>query len=364
MAGSNPMNGRAISEVGINTYLTNEPKLNTSNINFFASQEEQIRNWNECNFGCHTPSYRMLNRQPTYSEFINLISKASPLLAGTIDGVYSTGNKIGEGLDRTGEGLGLEGSDRIAEIGAENRQVFLMAKNVFIKLLSMDINLVDNPITEMVIRIINAYTKAIPHEIMIPIIENGKITYENLDMAMVSQAIRKGLINIDVSEGIGSSADFLKNNSGTIQQFAGKVIGKKIATEVAVILAIQIAKELAKVIARSPLYVKFLKFSPADKSPKGLAGVVVTLLKLQGTLQICSNSSLRLRSKCPTLWNELNRGERGLDLLYFLIEDYVSEYVDRISLAEKDPAKFVEMIKALVATNYSAENIFFPFSKT
>ncbi len=360
MASGNKMDGNVIRNLGIQSYLDNRGAQSTSNIDFFASQREQISNWKQCNFGCHTPSYRILKRQATYAELINFLGKASPLLAGGVDGSYQTVRKIVSGAERTEQGLGLEGMDRIEEIGEENTLVFRLAKSVIVKLFSVDINLLENPITEMVVRVIETYTAAIPQPIMNTIIEQGKLKFDEIDMFMVLQAIQKGLTHVDTAEGISSVSEFLQKNHSPIEQMIGKHIGKKVATYVAVIVAIQIAKQIAITISHSQSYQNFLKSRAASKNAKGLAGVAVSLLKFQGTLQIASRGSMGLKSKCPVLWSQL-RDRGGLDLLYFLIEDYVTEYVDRISLAERNPTMFVQMINSLIRANGDANNIFFPF---
>ena len=60
----------------------------------------------------------------------------------------------------------------------------------------MDISLVDNPLTEMVIKIIESYTSALPDSVVIPIIEQGKLKFEEIDADWVRIAIKKGLTNI------------------------------------------------------------------------------------------------------------------------------------------------------------------------
>lgn len=40
----------------------------------------------------------------------------------------------------------------------------------------------------------------------------------------------------------------------------------------------------------------------------------------------------------------------GADMVYFLVRPMVQEYVDRVSLLEKNPAEFVKVMRALAKT--------------
>lgn len=96
------------------------------------------------------------------------------------------------------------------------------------------------------------------------------------------------------------------------------------------------------------------------KYTKSLVGVLNTLLKTQGVLQAASKASHRLHASSPMLW-QFFRSRGGMDLIFFLVEDYLKEYVDRIGLAEKHPIQFIKMIDAIVTPPGRLEDVFFPF---
>lgn len=115
-------------------------------------------------------------------------------------------------------------------------------------------------------------------------------------------------------------------------------------------------------MSKSVRYKRFLRNVKPTKTTKNLAGVVVFLLKTQGLLQEASNASQRLHNRSPKLWQAL-RQQHGLDMIYFFIEDYIREYVDRIGLAEKNPARFIEMIVEILKPPGTIDDLFFPFKK-
>lgn len=144
----------------------------------------------------------------------------------------------------------------------------------------------------------------------------------------------------------------------TVKRMIGKAIGKKVATAVAVVIAVQIAKSLAMSIARSAAYRRLLRLRPTAKS-NNLAGVLITLLKSNGLLGQAGQASRRLKTKSPRLWTHLRNRAGGLDMMYFVVEGFTKEYVDRISLLEKDPVMFARIMEALI-TSGDTQNIIVP----
>ncbi len=74
-----------ISELGVKRYLKATKDIKTSNINFLIRGANANRAWQECNFGCHGPTYRCLKRPSTKCELLKLLDDISPVLGGTKD---------------------------------------------------------------------------------------------------------------------------------------------------------------------------------------------------------------------------------------------------------------------------------------
>ena len=91
----------------------------------------------------------------------------------------------------------------------------------------------------------------------------------------------------------------------------------------------------------------------------GLGGSVLFLLQSQGLLGIAADSSRRLSQTNPEVWNILRFRLNGANMVYFLVEDLLQEYVDRLSLLERQPSEFAKVMKALLAAGNTKE-IFFP----
>ena len=127
------MDGSVIRRLGIQSYLDNRDSQSTSNIDFFADKQKIMQNWQQCNFGCHHPGYRVLNREATYADMMQLLDSVHPSVAGFVDGNYQTFKRVGLGTKRVAQSYGASGLDRIAEIGEENSLAFNLAKNIIMK---------------------------------------------------------------------------------------------------------------------------------------------------------------------------------------------------------------------------------------
>lgn len=363
------INGRVVRSMGIQRFLDNCAQSQFSNIDFFASQQKLEHRWHECNMGCHEPAYRTLQHDATYAELLNNLTKIDPTkgyAVGLASSVVQTTERIGLGTVRTGEGLGLGKDGRVAEIGLENSLAFELAKDALIKAFSMSLTLVDNPFTAMIIKVVSMYMNYVPDDILIKLAVHGKYKNLDIDINMAIEASVKGLTNIDIAkftrteiEKIGS---YLNNNPQLILKQIGKYQGRKLATLIATHIAISIAKKIALSFSKSPFYKNTPKSIVPGRNAKGLAGVLIALLKTQGMLQAASNASHRLHSRSPKLWRFL-RSRGGYDLIYFFAEDYLKEYVDRIGLAERNPVLFIEMIAAILKPPGNIKDVFFPFRK-
>jgi len=363
------MNGRIIRSMGIQRFLDNCRAPSFANIDMFASIQRLEQRWHECDMGCHDPGYRVLHRQATYSEMIDVMAKVDPtqgLATGLVDGVATTTGRIAKGVERTADGLGASGTGRIADIGIENSLAFNLAKDALVKAFSLSLNLVDNPFTALIINVITYYIRYVPDEIIVQLAAHGKFKNLDIDVNLAVQANLKGMVNIDL-KGFAESelrqiGSYLKNNPQAILKLVGKYQGRKLATYIATHIAITIAKQIAIGLTKSYRYRNILRNTRPGKTTRGLAGVLIFLLKTQGLLQDASNASQRLHNRCPLLWQKL-RSAHGLDMIYFMVEDYIHEYVDRVGLAERDPARFVEMVVAILQPPGTVDDLFFPFRK-
>ncbi|MBI4903972.1 MAG: hypothetical protein HY820_10075 [Acidobacteria bacterium] len=211
------------------------------------------------------------------------------------NGIASVVVDLGYGAERTAEGLGIRGVDRIAQIGAENEYL----ANHLTNLVKGVITAADNPLFRLILKILEKYYEHIPEEIL---------------------------------NKIGRTA--LK---GAAYMGGRMVIGKKIAE----LIAIEIAKRVAATEAYKQLAKKIGVSAAAGATG---VGVVITLAMVQGVAQRASKASQRLRSRNPQLWVEL-RNQGGLDMLFFLVEGPMEKYLNAIELAMRDKALFEEEIR-------------------
>ncbi|MEJ2755846.1 MAG: hypothetical protein P8104_08455, partial [Gammaproteobacteria bacterium] len=168
-------------------------------------------------------------------------------------GVYSVGQDIVLGVERTGEGLGLGRDGRVATIGYENRAMVSIVEE-FVKYGITDQR---SPLYKSIVHVLEHYYSYFPDQVI---------------MTLANQA------------GIGAG------------YIVGRmVIGKKLATAVATRIAMSIAasatyKQIAKRIGVS-----------VGVSATGI-GAPVGMLMAQGFMQRSSHASMRLRNKSTRLY--------------------------------------------------------------
>ncbi len=209
-------------------------------------------------------------------------------------GIYSVGQDIALGVERTGEGLGLGDDGRTATIGYENRAMVSLVEE-FIKYGISDQR---SPLYKSIVHVLEHYYSYFPDQAI---------------SALAKQA------------GVGAGY--------TIGRM---VIGKKLATAVATRIAMAIAasaayKQIAKRIGVS-----------AGASATGI-GTPIGLLMMQGFMQRSSHASMRLKNKSPKLYTLLHRNG-DLQLLYFLLEKPLEKHVEAISTAERNITRFQSAI--------------------
>lgn len=209
-------------------------------------------------------------------------------------GVYSVGQDIVFGIQRTGEGLGFGSDDRIAEIGYENRAMVSLFEDFF----RYGVSDQRSPLYKHIVYVLEHYYSYFP------------------DAAIAALAKQVGV-------GAGYTAGRM-------------MIGKKLAEAVAIRIAVTIAasaayKQIAKRIGVS-----------AGASATGI-GTPLGLLMMQGLMQRSSYAAMRLRMQSPKLYSILQRND-DLQLLYFLLEKPLEKYIQAISTAERNSDEFMGAI--------------------
>jgi len=355
--------GQLISEHGVKRYLKGVNAKQFTNINPMQRSSAIQKQWDECNFGCHGPSYRVQSRVIGVDEMIQQINKVSPLVAGGLDGVkheiHDKPARIGAGLQRTAEGLGASGKDGIAQVGAENYAAYKFVSVNVAKLLNADFSLLDNPLTQLIFTIVYEYVSLVPDTMLESMLKDGAIIApDNVDKNYILAAARYGLTEALSAVDVDTAAKAISSKG---QYFVGKQVGKKATRALAVIIAAKITKK----ILRSPQVNQSLrrKLSSLRKSVKktngGLVTALVVLLNANGFLGLAAAESRKLQIECPTLWKTLRYDLGGFDMMIFMVRDFVAEYLDRISLLEKSPQTFLKLMAALVKEGKTKE-VFFP----
>ncbi len=357
------MNGLVISEVGFKDYIKGAQAAQFSNIKPLRSQKEIQRDWDKCNMGCHVPSYRVLRKQATYNDLVSSAGAVSPLLAGGIAGVYSATvqpiTTLTSGIVRTGEGLGLAGMERVVDIGIENRTAFSMLRATTRQLLETDLTSIDNPLTQLVFAVVYEYIKLIPEWVIAEVVDSNALVFpDDLGKEFVLNASNRGLIDSAMVEHLDAASEVLKQSS---IKLTGKKLGERITQAIACIIAARVTRK----IMISPGITWGAKKQLAGlrkfaKTSGGATGkVLMALLKAQGLLGRAASTSRRLEQDCPKLWHFLRYKCGGIDMLLFLVEGSVKEYLDTISVLEKDPVLFMKMMKAMIEAGKTTE-IFLP----
>ena len=355
--------GELISEHGVKRYLKGVNAVQFTNVNPMQRPAALQKKWEECNFACHGPTYRVQRRVVGVDRMIQQINKASPLVAGGLEGVkhelHDKPARIGAGIQRTAEGLGASGKQGIAQVGAENYAAYKFVTVNVSKLLNADFTLLDNPLSQLVFSIVHEYVSLIPNAMLESMLKDGAIIApDNIDKNYVLSAIRNGLAETIDAEHIDQASKAITSKG---QFLVGKTLGKKVTRALAVIIAVKITKK----IMRSPEVGRSLRRNLSHlrqsmkNTHKGLATVLVVLLNSNGYLGLAAEQSRKLQTECPTLWKHLRYDMGGLDMMLFLVRDFIAEYVDRIAILEKSPQVFLKLMAALIKEKKTKE-IFFP----
>lgn len=358
-----PYNGKLISELGVKRYLKAINDIRHSNINFLIRGEAADKAWSDCDFGCHGPTYRQLKRPSTYAEALKPIDEFSPALAGFIDGINTNSvgkiQRLADGTERTAEGLHLVGSDRFYKVGDENYAAYQLITSTFEKVINFELNLIDNPISQIVMAIVNDYVAILPEWVLEEIAEQGALQFpSSIDTTYVIKAAALGVIDNISSDDLSLAAQKLQSPT---QRVIGKNIGKKVPAALTAIISSYITKKLIKEsVETHQLKRNLAKLRKLGRNAKGgLGGALITLLESQGLLGQAAKSSRKLQSDSPRLWNILRNNLRGANMVYFLVENITQEYIDRLVLLRDNPLQFANIMRALIRDKHTP-SIFLP----
>lgn len=203
------------------------------------------------------------------------------------DGLYSVGEDLVLGAERTAEGYGMRGSERMIEIGTENEYLL---QNLY-GAITNGTDLARSPLGELIKRILIRYYSYLPEDVL-------------RDLAVKAGAVGGGYVT------------------------GRMIIGTALARRVAAKLLVKIAESAAfKALA------KRLGLS-VGTAATGI-GIPVALLMGQGVAQRASAASQRLRQNYPELYAELRRTD-GLDMLFFLVEKPMEKHLLAISAGKRN----------------------------
>lgn len=207
------------------------------------------------------------------------------------NGVYSVGEDIVYGIERTAEGLGTQGRTRIEEIGFENEQIVELIIEAF-KYPTEE----KGPLYRAIKIILIEYLEKFPEE-----------------------ALRR------IAKKAGMGAAFIGGRM---------IIGRRIAATVAKRILLKIAASNGFKMISKRLGISALATASG-------VGTVVGLLMAQGVAQRASDGRKELERSHPKLSRWLKR-EGNLDLLYFLLKDPLKKQMEGIKKAMQQPIHFKE----------------------
>jgi|GEM_PF-5256606 len=213
------------------------------------------------------------------------------------NGVYSVGVDLVYGAQRTGQGLGLSGSERVSEIGYENRALADMLK----KTVTTGVSTKNNPIYQTVFYLLTRYYSIFPDSAIETLARNAEI--------------------------------------GGAYTGGRMVLGKKLAEIVATRIAVAIA-------ASSTYKAVATRVGASTAASSTGTGAPIGLTMVQGLLQRSSLASHRLRERHPDTYIFLKK-KGDLQLIYFLVEEPMAPYLTAIKAAKDDPGAIGKAIEVI-----------------
>lgn len=201
------------------------------------------------------------------------------------DGFISIPQNIGAGIGRTFEDVGFQGNEARLKNIAENKRAY------------------------------NVIRKA--------------VNFARSDSGPVAQAVK-----IILTEFYDEMPDHVITEAAKSAGVASTYMTTRIATQFALvnIISKKLTSQIAtKVIARSLTRVG--------------VGFTVSALIVQGVLENASASSQRLRRQHPQIYSKLR--EKDLDMIYFMIEEPMSDIMELLKFKNKKPEEFDRKIREL-----------------
>jgi hypothetical protein len=214
-------------------------------------------------------------------------------------GVYSVGEDLVFGIQRTGEGLGLGRRGRVSQIGYENDAIARLLYDVA----KYGVSGERSPLHRTVVFVLEEYYSHFPEE------------------AVAHLARAMGL--------------------GTAYVTGRMIIGRS--------LAVAVATRITAAIAMSAAYKQLANRLGIAKGASATGvGIPIAAFMMQGVLQRSSHAAMRLNAQHPTIYTALRRNG-DLQLLYFLLERPLERHLSAISHAKRDPEGF----RRAVLQNYN-----------
>lgn len=209
-------------------------------------------------------------------------------LAGLVDGAQHQTigqvERLAGGIQRTAEGLHATGAKRFAKVGDENYAAYSFASVVLEKLVSFEINLLDNPISQIAMAVVSEYVSVLPEWLIEDTLKEKALKFpDKMDTLWVIKALSMGIIEHTSQEDLTKAVNLL-NDPG--QRFTGKQLGKRMAVALSYAIASVVTKKLMVQSAEIPgIKRDLVKVRKVTKPLKGgLGASLLTLLGSQGHL--------------------------------------------------------------------------------
>lgn len=127
-------------------------------------------------------------------------------------------------------------------MGDENNAILQFAKTAFEKVLTFEIDVLDNPIAQVVMAVVSEYTSVLPEWLIEEILKKGVLKLpEKIDTLWILKAAALGIVENANQENLIQAAKLLDE---PVQRLVAKQIGKKLAACIAIVIASAITKKI------------------------------------------------------------------------------------------------------------------------
>lgn len=212
-----------------------------------------------------------------------------------VEGIVSIPKDLVDGVERTAEDIGLFGKEVQQENALERERLWSLIENVFKS---------SAPLVTLVEIILTDFFDKVPDEVLEKMI--------NKALPYINQMV---IGDDDQAEAAVRRKARREMKKALINLVNRKVVEKAIQRA--------IAKRIAKI---------------------GV-GLAVSALLFQGLIEQASDASKRLQMSHPRLHQELKN--RDLDMIFFLVEDYLQPFLDAIRLQRNFPSQFDEILERI-----------------